>query len=451
MQTTGALVRRLWALCNVLRDDGISYQDYLTELTFLLFLKLAEETGTEKGIPKLCRWGELRQASSQQEPMSYQSVLDRLANSPDPKIAEIFAGATTRIRSRSAYERLIRGIDNLAWNGATENGMGDVYEGLIEKNAQESRYGAGQYFTPRALVDAIIRVTNPRSHESVYDPAAGTAGFLVAAGQYSSAEHGKPSKLIGNELVPDVGRMARMNLRLHGLSGALHISDSLSIDARPLKYSVCLTNPPFGIKSGMSPHQTELLDFPTSNKQLAFLQHIYMSLGPRGRGAVVVPENVLFETGVGASVRTHLLDKYNLHTVLRLPPGIFYATGVKTAVLFFARTGRTRRTWIYDLMAANEGVSKLRRLERSHLDDFMAAYGADPFGEDPRESTPCFQSFTREEIRESNDRLDLAPERDHPSTARSPIVLLESITAELEGAMAAAREMRQLVRDADPQ
>jgi type I restriction enzyme M protein len=221
--------------------------------------------------------------------------------------------------------------------------------------------------------------------------------------------------------------------------------DTFSINPKKVRYSVCLTNPPFGIKSGLSAGQTQLLNFPTSNKQLAFLQHIYQCLKPDGRAAVIVPENVLFEGGIGAAVRTRLLDQFNLHTVLRLPAGIFYATGVRTAVLFFARTTSTTHTWVYDLRSYGGHFTKRRQLEHVHLEDFVTAYGADPLGGARRTTTVNFHAFSREEIRAGKDRLDLENGPGHFGTTDSPIALLELVTMELEGAIEAAREMRALL------
>ncbi|WP_433279542.1 N-6 DNA methylase [Pseudonocardia xinjiangensis] len=450
MNSTGTLVRRLWSLCNVLRDDGISYQDYLSELTYLLFLKLADEQGTEFELPEQYRWSNLRVIADHQLATFYQESLQRLAGSESPIIADIFANAKTNIRSGHSLSRLIRAIESLDWYGATENGMGDVYEGLIEKNAQESRYGAGQYFTPRPLVEALVRVTDPKPSDDVYDPAAGTAGFLVAAGQHAALLHRRPPQLVGNELVPDVRRMALMNLHLHQLKAEIHLGDTFSVAPERAQHSICLTNPPFGVKGGLSADQTRLLDFPTNNKQLAFLQHIYKSLKVGGRAAVVVPENVLFEGGAGALVRTHLLNHFNLHTILRLPTGIFYATGVKTAVLFFARTTSTASTWVYDLRSNGETFTKRRQLERAHLQGFVAAYGSDPLGEARRTRSAGFQEFSREEIRAGEDRLDFEVGQGDVGPIDSPVARLELITKELEGAVEAAREMRALLTGKTP-
>ena len=228
---------------------------------------------------------------------TFKDAIKVLADSPNATVSDMFIDNETRIRNPASLGKLIRGIDTIDWAQIEPSSIGDIYESLIDRNAQESRYGAGQYFTPRALVEAMVRVTDPEPRDSVYDPAAGTAGFLIAAGIHSRNSDGRQCLLSGNELVHEVQRMGQMNIHLHGLDAKLRNIDTLALQSGNGTYSMCLTNPPFGTKSDVNPIQQQELKFPTSNKQLAFLQHIYESLQLQGRAAVVVPDNVLFEGG----------------------------------------------------------------------------------------------------------------------------------------------------------
>ncbi|MFD4643139.1 N-6 DNA methylase [Lentzea sp. NPDC058436] len=450
METTTDAVRRLWALCNVLRDDGITYHEYLGELTYLLFLKLANELDIERDVPSQFRWDALRSQPESVILERYQDALRALGVSSNPKLARIFEDSRTAIRSGHSLRRLIEGIASIDWYRGGQNGIGDIYEGLIEKNATESRYGAGQYFTPRALVEALVSVSRPQGSDVIYDPAVGTAGFLVAAGLQSAGRSRHEPKLVGQELVRDVQRMALMNLQLHGLEGDIRVGDTLSANPADVGASLCITNPPFGVKGGLTSQQMDLLDFPTSNKQLAFIQHVYKSLIPNGRAVVVVPDNVLFESGVAAALRTHLLDNFDLHTILRLPAGIFYATGVRTSVLFFARTGPSQSTWVYDLRNGVAGFTKRRQLNHSDLVDFTDAYGADPLGRASRNENDRFRMLSRADLRDSGDRLDFdAMLQRSTSPTGTPTEMSEMIVQELQQALASAQDLARLLRESE--
>jgi type I restriction enzyme M protein len=428
-----------------LRDDGITYHEYISEISLILFFRLANILGVESEIPERYRWNRLRAMHEPELLVTYQDALHSLADSRDYQIAGIFRGSSTSLRSGLPLSRLIEGIDGIDWQRIASSSVGDIYESLIAKNAQESRYGSGQYFTPRAVVEAMVEVTKPQSGENVFDPAAGTAGFLVAAGLYTSKGDGKQCALTGNELVPEVSRLARMNLYLHGLKSDVQPLDSLSEDPRDRQYEVCLTNPPFGIRGDLSAYRNFTLQIPTNNKQLGFLQHIYSGLREQGsRAAVVVPDNVLFESGAAAAIRTHLLDNFNLHTILRLPTGIFYATGVRTSVLFFARTHPTDNIWVYDLRRAG-GFTKKRPLEIGNLRHFIECYGDDPFGDSKREETPDFTAYERQSLRGLDDRLDINSTISDGGSSGSPTTALELIAAELESASAAVRELQELL------
>jgi len=366
---TSDIVAKLWNLCHVLRDGGISYHQYVTELTLLLFLKMAKETGKESTkdntprIPKGCRWDDLVALPPGGEKLdAYREMLIRLGKAPDLLVRAIYTGAQTTLREARHLDRLVLDIDGLDWFTAKSDGLGDMYEGLLERNAGETKSGAGQYFTPRPLIDAMVEVMKPQAGEVIQDPAAGTAGFLIAADTYIKKKTAdlfdlgdkeqrfqKREAFVGLELVPETRRLALMNCMLHDIDGigegAVRLGDTLTSDGAKLPpANLILTNPPFGTKKGAGGGSREDLTFSTSNKQLMFLQHIYRALKPGGRAAVVLPDNVLFEDGRGREIRADLMDKCNLHTILRLPTGIFYAQGVKTNVLFFTPERRTRTT-----------------------------------------------------------------------------------------------------------
>lgn len=392
MHTT-EIVTKLWNLCNVLRDDGITYHQYVTELTYILFLKMAEETGMEEAIPEAYRWHHLKEKQGMELKNFYKTLLETLggANSKG-KVKQIYQGAITSIEEPKNLEKIIKSIDELDWFSAKEEGLGDLYEGLLEKNASEKKSGAGQYFTPRVLIDVMVQLIDPKIGERCNDPAAGTFGFMIAADHYlkaktddyfdldtEEAEFQRTEAFSGCELVHDTHRLALMNAMLHGIDGELILGDTLSeIGKRMKDYDVVLSNPPFGTKKGGERATRDDLTFLTSNKQLNFLQHIYRSLKDNGRAAVVLPDNVLFADGDGEAIRKDLMNKCNLHTILRLPTGIFYAQGVKTNVLFFERgktdKDNTKEVWVYDLRTNIPSFGKKTPLKHSDFEEFIACY-----------------------------------------------------------------------------
>ena len=427
--TTQEIVSKLWNLCNVLRDDGITYHQYVTELTYILFLKMTKETGAEKQIPQEYRWEELTTKSGIELKKFYKELLNDLGENGTGRVREIYQGAATNIDEPKNLEKIITTIDGLDWYSAREEGLGNLYEGLLEKNANEKKSGAGQYFTPRVLIDVMTRLVKPQAGERCHDPACGTFGFMIAAHQYVAertddffdldadmAKFEREQAFTGVELVHDTHRLALMNAMLHNMEGEITLGDTLSNIGKSMKdYDVVLTNPPFGTKKGGERATRDDFTFPTSNKQLNFLQHIYRSLKADGkaRAAVVLPDNVLFADGEGEKIRVDLMDKCNLHTVLRLPTGIFYAQGVKTNVLFFTREkadkGNTKEVWFYDLRTNMPSFGKTNPLKAEHFADFEAAYeAADRHAlEDER-----FHVFTREQIAEKGNSLDLGLIRD---------------------------------------
>lgn len=459
--TTQDIVGRLWNLCHVLRDDGIGYGEYVTELTFLLFLKMLEETQREDRLPAEYHWKPIASREGVEQLDHYKRALLELGKAADPVVAQIFTDAQTRLRKPANLKTLTTAIDGLDWFSAREEGLGELYEGLLEKNASEKKSGAGQYFTPRPLIDCIVRLMKPQPGEVIQDPAAGTAGFLVAADRYikdaTDDLYGLPqaqvffqrnNALTGIELVPDTHRLALMNLMLHGVDGPITQGDSLSPDGEALgKADLILTNPPFGTKKGGGrPSRSDFsVTADTSNKQLAFVEHVVRALKPGGRAAVVVPDNVLFEDNTGRRLRQWLMELADLHTILRLPTGIFYAQGVKTNVVFLRRgeteRANTKAVWVYDLRANMPAFGKTRPLTLADFAAFEAAYGDDPNGGAARTDEGPegrFRRFTREEIAARNDNLDIAWLRDDSGAAEDDLSDPEDIAAAILGHLRAA-------------
>lgn len=392
--TTQEIVSKLWNLCNVLRDDGITYHQYVTELTYILFLKMAKETGAESQIPEAYCWDNLTSKSGIELKKFYKELLAHLGEECTGRVREIYQGAATNIDEPKNLEKIITTIDGLDWFSAREEGLGNLYEGLLEKNANEKKSGAGQYFTPRVLIDIMTKLVKPQPGERCNDPACGTFGFMISASQYvrsqtddlfdldaDTAKFEREEAFTGCELVHDTHRLALMNAMLHDIEGKITLGDTLSSAGMSMKdYDVVLTNPPFGTKKGGERATRDDFTFPTSNKQLNFLQHIYRSLKTNGkaRAAVVLPDNVLFADGDGERIRLDLMDKCNLHTILRLPTGIFYAQGVKTNVLFFTRgktdKHNTKEVWIYDLRNDMPSFGKTNPLKSEHFDNFVECY-----------------------------------------------------------------------------
>lgn len=467
--TTQEIISKLWNLCNVLRDDGITYHQYVTELTYILFLKMAKETGVESQIPEAYRWDELMEKSGIELKKFYKELLNHLGENCTGRVREIYQGAASNIDEPKNLEKIITTIDRLDWFSAREEGLGNLYEGLLEKNASEKKSGAGQYFTPRVLIDVMTRLIKPQVGERCNDPACGTFGFMIAAHQYVSsqtdrffdldvdmADFERKEAFTGTELVHDTHRLALMNAMLHDMEGEITLGDTLSNIGKSMKgYDVVLTNPPFGTKKGGERATRDDFTFQTSNKQLNFLQHIYRSLKADGkaRAAVVLPDNVLFADGEGEKIRVDLMDKCNLHTILRLPTGIFYAQGVKTNVLFFTREktdkGGTKEVWFYDLRTNMPSFGKTNPLKSEHFTDFEAAYeAADRHAvQDDR-----FCVFTREQIAEKGNSLDLGLIRDDSivdyEDLPDPIESGEEAIAQLEEAvdllMSVVKELKAL-------
>lgn len=472
---------KLWSLCHVLRDDGVTYHQYLSELTYLLFLKMMKETGQEDRLkvwkrPKKSeppveqagtRWDDLLNASAPERLDTYKEMLLDYGLHGRGAVQEIYANANTFITKPATLSKLVTDIDSLDWYSVDRDDLGRMYEDLLERNAGEKKSGAGQYFTPRHLIDSIVSVMKPQLGDVIQDPAAGTCGFLIAANNYLRRENDiyslKDSEqrryaketFFGMELVQDTHRLALMNMLLHGIEGGVIYGDTLSDDHSKLpKATLILSNPPFGTKKGGGLPTRGDLTFETSNKQFAFLQHICRALKPGGRAAVVLPDNALFESNVGTEIRRDLMDKCNLHTILRLPTGIFYAQGVMTNVLFFTRgetdKGNTKEIWVYDLRANMPQFGKRTPLTREHFAEFESAFGNDPQGSPEslakRSDTGeegRFRKFTRELVAARGESLDIAWLKDDSDGSRDelpePAVLAREAMTELEGALVELR------------
>jgi len=464
------IVAKLWNLCNVLRDDGITYHQYVTELTYILFLKMSKETGKDGQIPAGYRWDMLVKKQGIELKRFYNELLQHLGENCTGRVREIYAGARSNIDEPKNLEKIIISIDALDWYSAKEEGLGNLYEGLLEKNANEKKSGAGQYFTPRVLIDIMVQLIAPQPGDCCNDPACGTFGFMIAADRYvkeqtdgyhdgltvEQQEFQIYKAFTGCELVHDAHRLALMNAMLHGIEGEILLADTLSNQGKKMNgFDVVLTNPPFGTKKGGERATRDDFVYPTSNKQLNFLQHIYRSLKKDGkaRAAVVLPDNVLFADGDGAKIRADLMDKCNLHTILRLPTGIFYAQGVKTNVLFFTRgateKSNTKEVWFYDLRTNMQSFGKTAPLKHDHFDAFAAAYNASDRTAVTDERWSC---FTREQIAGKGDSLDLGLIRDDSvldyDDLQDPAESGEEIVAQLEEAadliMSVVKELRSL-------
>jgi type I restriction enzyme M protein len=471
------LVDKLWSYCNVLRDDGIGTIEYTEQLTYLLFLKMAHERETrslkpERIVPAHCSWQRLLDAEGDDLEVTYRHILEDLARQPGT-LGTIYRKAQNRIQDPAKLKRLIVDlIDKENWSAAGTDVKGDAYEELLSKGAEDIKSGAGQYFTPRPVIQAMVDCVQPTVRDTVVDPAAGTGGFLLAAHEYASRHaetlaptertHLRDTFVHGVELVDGTARLAAMNLLLHGIgtptgNSLIEVKDALIADPGR-RYSVVLSNPPFGRKSSLTmigadgreareEREIERHDFvvTTANKQLNFVQHIATILDINGRAAVVLPDNVLFEGGAGETLRRRLLRDFDLHTMLRLPTGIFYAQGVKANVLFFdkkpaAERPWTEQLWIYDLRTNQHFTLKQNPLRRQHLDDFVSCYApGKPRSE--RVESERFRPFSYDElISRDKVNLDITWLRDESledmDNLPAPEIIAREIVEDLTAALA---------------
>ena len=478
MSNPNALVQKLWNYCNILREDGLSYGDYVEQLTFLLFLKMADEQAKPpfnkpSPIPEGADWPALLAKDGDELEIHYRHTLEELGKRSG-MLGVIFRKAQNKIQDPAKLRRLIVDlIDKEQWSSLSADVKGDAYEGLLQKNAEDVKGGAGQYFTPRPLIAAIVDVVAPQPGQAICDPACGTGGFLLAAHDYLAKHHAldraqkkklKSGTFFGIELVDSVTRLCAMNLLLHGIGSEAdgQISEDLPVVTKDAlagkhgEYEIVLANPPFGKKSsvtivneaGESSKESLIInrdDFwaSTSNKQLNFLQHIFTILKQHGRAAVVLPDNVLFEGGAGETIRRELLKQADVHTLLRLPTGIFYAQGVKANVLFFDRKPAqekpwTQKLWIYDLRTNLHFTLKENTLKRTDLDDFVACYHTK--NRHDRKESERFKSFTYEELAKRDKvNLDIFWLKDdaleESANLPAPEIIAADITADLEAAL----------------
>ena len=472
MTESQQLVNKLWSYCNILRDDGLSYGDYVEQLTYLLFLKMDDERtkspyNKKSDIPKKYNWQSLLNKEGPELEAHYIELLNELGKEQGI-IGVIFRKAQNRIQDPAKLRKLIVDLINKEnWLNLDADLKGDAYEGLLEKNASDVKGGAGQYFTPRPLINAIVKVMKPEPGIKIHDPAVGTGGFLLSAYNYIIKNYNldrdqniklKHKTFTGNDIVPVVVRLCVMNLYLHGINGEtspINLVDSLKKNPGAI-YDMVLTNPPFGKKSsetiiteeGETSKQTLTIirdDFwtETSNKQLNFLQHVKSILKINGRSAIVLPDNVLFEGGAGEIIRNKLMETCDLHTILRLPTGIFYAQGVKANVLFFdkreaSKQAQTSKIWIYDLRTNKHFTLKENTLKEKDLDDFVKCYNAE--NRHKRKESERFKCFDYKDIlKRDKTNLDIFWLRDESlddlDKLPDPDIIVNELVEELGAAL----------------
>ncbi|WP_405612648.1 N-6 DNA methylase [Streptomyces sp. NBC_00076] len=494
------LAAKLWEYCNVLRDNGLSTAEFVEQLTYLVFLKMADETtarpssGTKERaalVPVGYDWQSLMEKTSSGLGDQYRVILAELAKEdPATAVGTLFAGSQNRIPNDNLLRELIVDlIDAVDWNGLPFHLTADAFEALLAKSAEDIKTGAGQYFTPRPLVNAIVDAVQPRPTDTITDPSCGTGGFLIAAHHYILEHHADElawdenraigsGRIWGQELVPNTARLAVMNMLLHGLGSATGQSLVETEDAlltQPSRHaSLVLAHPPFGKKAAITAVDRngvagkEDVHYPrndfliTTNKQANFLQHIMSLMEMNGRAAVIVPDNVLFETGTCSTLRRRLLDDFDLHTILRLPTGIFYASGIKANVLFFDKGARTEgkpntsKLWVYDLRTGLQFSLKHKPLQQADLAEFIEAYlpGKPRTG---RGETERFRCFSYDElIAREHLNLDITWEEDAnldgTHSAPPPGVIAREIVENLEAALSQfAAVADELGRDPLPQ
>jgi type I restriction enzyme M protein len=486
MTNPNNLVKKLWSYCNHLRDDGLSYGDYVEQLTYLLFLKMDDEMNNslydkKSKIPKKYNWQTLLSKEGLELEKHYIETLQELGKE-DGIIGIIFRKAQNKIQDPAKLRKLIvELINNETWLDLDSDIKGDAYEGLLEKNASDVKGGAGQYFTPRAIINAMVEVMKPKKDMKIHDPACGTGGFLLSAYNYILGEGGLDKDELrelddnfsGNEIVPMAARLCVMNLYLHGFGtdeSPIKLQDSLKKNPGMI-YDMILTNPPFGKKSsetivtdkGDIGKQTLTYsrdDFwaETSNKQLNFLQHIKSILKATGRAAVVLPDNVLFEGGAGEKIRKKLMETCDLHTMLRLPTGLFYAQGVKANVLFFDKkeastNAHTKKIWIYDFRTNKHFTLKESPLTQKDLDEFVECYCADDKSErketwsekNPKGRWRCFDY--KEILKRDKTNLDIFWLKDESlediDNLPEPDIIAGELVEELGSALEQLKEIQE--------
>jgi type I restriction enzyme M protein len=450
------IVGKLWGFCNTLRHDGIGYGDYIEQLTYLLFLKIAQEKGVK--LPQDCKWNDMKVKSGTELLDAYIEILRALSRQKG-MLGDIFAGSLSKFREPVNLKKLITLIDETQWSTIDVDIKAQAYEGLLQKYAEEEK-GAGQYFTPREAIRCAVRCIRPDIRErpdfTIHDPAVGTAGFLIGAYEWmlkrtkegadltrEERERLRSRTFSGGELVLDTRRLALMNLYLHEIETEIYYGDSLAEGPHTSKrYDIVMTNPPFGTKGAGQAPIREDFTVKTANKQLNFVQHVMTILRPGGRAAMVVPDNVLFEETAGKEVRRLLMEDCNLHTILRLPIGTFtpYSPGVKANIVFFTKGQSTKEVWIYDNRTNVEKVAIRHPLTADYFRDFESCYHGNP-----RKETERFRRYTHEKIAERDGNLDIFWMKDESTNREGrlpePEELIGEALTEVQTALDALNEI----------
>ncbi len=488
-----SIISKVWGLCNPLRDDGVSYGDYLEQLTYLIFLKMSDEYSKppykrETGIPEGYTWSELNTLKGADLEIQYKKTLEKLGEE-DGILGKIFMGATNKINNVAILYRVVQMIDKEKWVAMSSDVKGEIYEGLLQKNAEDIKSGAGQYFTPRPIIKTMVECVRPEPMKTIADPCCGSGGFFLAAQSFlansenytldrEQKEFLKGQTFYGNEIVSATFKTALMNLYLHNIGDIygnvpITLGDALLADPG-YRVDYVLTNPPFGKKSSITFTNEEgeqegedlvynRQDFWTtsSNKQLNFVQHINTILKATGKAAVVVPDNVLFEGGAGETVREKLLETTDLHTILRLPTGIFYKPGVKANVIFFDKRPasaetQTKEVWIYDFRTNIHFTLKQNPIKDSDLEDFIRCYN--PTNRHERKQTWSetnpdgrFRKFTVDEIKKRDKKsLDIFWIKDKSladlDNLPSPDELATDIIENLQSALNSFKELEMQLK-----
>ncbi|AMS28255.1 MAG TPA: SAM-dependent methyltransferase [Hyphomonadaceae bacterium] len=461
-------VQKLWNASKSLQGGGVSYYEYVTELTYLLLLKMLQEVKRdgkplELRLDEDYRWKKLKSTEGEDRLIHYRQLLLDLGNPAKvnfPLVNQIYADAKTSLTKATALTNLVSVIDQVDWYAAEEDGLGDLYEGLLERTTSERKSKAGQYFTPRALIDTIVTLVQPKPGEVIQDPAAGTGGFLIAAHRAILAQTDDLMKLSdkeaffqrnsafqGAELITGTHRLNTMNLLLHGINQPIDCIDALTSDANKFdKADLILTNPPFNKFPERVTREDFSITASAAKGPLPFMEHVVRGLKIGGRAAIVVPDNVLFEDNMGRELRTWMMDLCDVHTILRLPTGIFYAQGVKTNVVFLTKRAEkpvaaTNQVWFYDLRAQMPNFGKARTLTKEDFAPFIAAFGTDAHGKSPRTDqgeAGRFRCFRREDIAKRNDNLDISWLRDDEEVIEEGLTEPDDIAAAILGHLRAA-------------
>ncbi len=452
------ITAKLWSYCHILRHDGVDYVDYIEQLTYLLFLKMADENGIN--VPKTCQWQSLLVRSGNELKDHYEFVLQRLKKEKGI-LGEVFQEPISKIKNPDSLKKIIEGIESVGWTKLNKDVQGEAFEGLLEKTANEGKKGAGQFFTPRPLIQAIVNVMKPNPLEEkefrIGDTACGTGGFLTVAVDWakhniSISEWNKlrNNSYYGQELVVRPYRLALMNLFLHGVQANLTLGDSIyTTDIEKEALNCILTNPPFGTRGASGPPKQRKFSIETSNIQLNFVQHIYEVLKSNGRAAIVLPDGALMDAKA-KEIWQFLIEKglCNIHTILRLPKGTFapYATGIKASVIFLHKGQATKHTWVYDARTSFPDVTKSTRPlnYEKHFEDFVKCYGKDPNGNSKRTASDKFERYSLDQIRKRN--FDLSFNKLYqPQKLEDPVVYIDDLIENFKQQLNDLQKLKKII------